>query len=106
MNRLCDACNAEPVLVHMGTAGLCRRCAVDVEAEIDRRRAEGGSRGRNLTALTIAREMLRERVGTRDIILRDLPANMVDEMAQHGSIRDVAITAIAQWLAKNHKARE
>ena len=104
--RHCDACGEATGTIWVGGASLCRRCNDEVMAEVDRRRAEGGSRGRNLTALTIAREMLRERVGTRDIILRDLPANMVEEMAQHGSIRDVAITAIAQWLDANHKARE
>ena len=99
--KRCDACNAESGTIWMGGAALCRLCASDVETEIARRRADGGTRGRNINALTIAREMLRENVGTRDIILRDLPAELVDEMQKRGSIREVAITAISEWL-KQH----
>lgn len=99
----CDVCG-ELASVSIGGAVLCRPHSADVQAEIDLIR----SQGKQVNALGIARKMYREQNDTNDYMLRDLPAEIMREMKQYaldngGSVRDVILVAVSQFLAANKK---
>ena len=99
----CDVCG-ELASVSIGGAALCRLHSADVQAEVDALR----SQGRQVNALGIARRMYREANDASNYMLRDLPAEMMREMKQYaldngGSVRDVILVAVAQFLASNSK---
>lgn len=98
--QTCDGCG-KPLKggVGIGGAHLCRHCAEDVRAEIDRTRKEGVP----VNALGIARRLFREAHSAGAYLLRDIPDDLwtavrhraVDE---EGSIRDVVLAALRAYL--------
>lgn len=99
----CDVCGQQAT-VSIGGAALCRPHSEDVRAEIDALRAQG----KQVNAAGIARRMFRELNDASNYMLRDVPAEMMREMKQYaldngGSVRDVILVAVAQFLAANSK---
>lgn len=82
--KLCDACN-KPVIggVGIGGARLCRNCAPDVKAEIDKLR----SQGKPVNAIQIAKRILRETHAGGNYLLRDIPDELWQK-AKHRSVDD------------------
>ena len=97
--KACDVCG-QAAQMGIGGATLCRAHYEDVHAEIEALR----SKGKQVNAAGIARRMYRDLHDTNNYMLRDLPAEMLREMKQYaldngGSVRDVILVAIAQFLA-------
>lgn len=99
----CDVCGQQ-ASGSLGGVPLCRAHTEDVRAEIDLLRAQG----KQVNAAGIARRMFRELTDASNYMLRDVPAEMMREMKQYaldngGSVRDVILVAVAQFLASNAK---
>ena len=96
----CDVCGQQAT-GSLGGVPLCRAHTEDVRAEIDALRAQG----KQVNAAGIARRMYRDLTDASNYMLRDVPAEMMREMKQYaldhgGSVRDVILVAVAQFLAR------
>lgn len=101
--KTCDCCGTQ---VNGGTfiggAMLCRKCLPDVQAEIDKQRAEGKN---SISAIGIAKRIYRETFSAGDYLLRDVPSLLMQEMKERalkegGSVRDLILVSVSQYLAK------
>jgi len=95
----CNVCGVQ-ASGSLGGVPLCCAHTEDVRAEIYALR----SQGKQVNAAGIARRMFRELTDSGNYMLRDVPAEMMREMKQYaldngGSVRDVILVAIAQFLA-------
>ena len=77
MKKICDACGS-PLAGGIGIGGaiMCRTCAEDVRAEIDKCRAEG----KPVNAVGIAREIFRSTHSAGAYQLRDIPEKLWDRV--------------------------
>jgi len=97
----CAACG-RPLTGGIGIGGVLfdRDCAVTVDLEIARLRAEG----KPVNVRHIARRIFNETNNGGDYLLRDIPADLMDRMKhravdEHGTVRDILIKALMQYLA-------
>ena len=76
-DKKCDACGCELKGGYsIGGTLLCRTCNADVLAEIDATRAAG----KQPNALGIARRMYREKFDTGNLLIKDIPAELVTRL--------------------------
>jgi hypothetical protein len=96
----CDACGVELAGgISIGGTILCQPCSEDIREEIDATRAQGKS----VNAMGIARRIYREKMGTGNYILRDIPddlwARAKKRSAEDGiSLRELILLAIGEYL--------
>jgi len=93
--RTCDACGNDKAFNSIGGAQLCRLCADAVRTEIDATRMAG----KQPNAIGIARKMYREALNTNDLLLRDIPGDLLKklkiEAATTGkTVREIVIDKI------------
>jgi len=100
--KTCDCCGGEVKGGYgIGGALLCRTCDPIIQEEIAKLRAEG----KPVNALGIAKKIYRETFSAGDYLLRDVPSLLMQEMKERalkegGSVRDLILVAVSQYLAK------
>ena len=98
--RTCDACG-KPIDsgVVIGGATVSRSCEPEVKAEIDRLQAAG----KPVSAIAIARKMLRETCSAGNYLLRDIPEELWTA-AKHKAVdkgmdlRELILDAIRKYI--------
>lgn len=101
MEKRCAVCGQEVIGgIVMGATLLCRQCEPDVSLEVERLRAED----KTVHVGHIARKMYRERVATSEYLLRDIPADLWDQVKHRAiddqcSQREVVIAALRQYIS-------
>lgn len=107
---ICEACgNILPKCAVIEGAAVCEACAPDFRNALDEARG-GNARGRARDAHFVARAMLRERGGTTQIMLRDVPVpayrTLKIRAAEQGvSVRELILAAVDVYLLQT-QARE
>lgn len=100
---ICEACgNILPQGEEIDGAAVCGACAPDFRRALDEAR-KGGAWGRARDAHFVARTMLRERGGTTQIMLRDVPApayrTFKARAAEQGvTVRELILAAVDAYL--------
>lgn len=101
MPRYCDACETAPAHIGYGGAMVCRRCDVEVKAEMERLRREG----KPVNVVHIARGLFREaNPDAESYLLRDIPQELWHRVkmratAEGISIRDMLLQALRSYIA-------
>lgn len=86
MPNLCDACQAAPGSISMGGAILCRACEPEVREIMEQRRSEG----KPVNVRHIARELFRRDHAGPDLLIRDVPADLLERVQAHA--REIGIS--------------
>ena len=97
---ICDACQGAPGTISMGGAILCRSCEPMVREIMEARREAG----RPVNIRHIAREIYRAQYAGSDLLIREIPAQLLAEVQAHArergmSQRDYIIDALRQAVA-------
>lgn len=101
MRMICDACGEiTKIGAEMGGALICPNCEIEVQAEIERLRAEGG---KPVNVRHIAKRIFRRDHGSGDWRMQDPPEVLWDKVKAEAfrrncSMREVVILAVSEFL--------
>lgn len=87
---ICEACGNIAACETMEGAAICPDCAPDFRHALDEARGSDAW-GRARDAHVVARNMLRERGGTTQLLLRDLPAPVVKAFKARAAAEGVTV---------------
>lgn len=96
----CDACGTtKNIHGSLGGAMLCKAHYYDISAEVDKLRAEG----KQVNVMGIARRMYRDAYDTGNYILRDVPAELLNDAKRKAletgiSLRELIMDALRQYI--------
>lgn len=98
---ICEACGNIAACETLEGAAICADCAEDFRRALDEARS-GEAWGRARDAHYVARNMLRERGGTTQLLLRDLPAPVVKAFKRRALDEDVTVRELFLAAVENY----
>ncbi len=98
---ICEACGNIAACELMDGAAICADCAQDFRNALDEAR-NSNAWGRARDAHYVARNMLRERGGTTQLLLRDLPAPVVKAFKRRALDEDVTVRELFLAAVENY----
>lgn len=102
---ICEVCGEIKDCAPVEGAVVCEACAPEFRQALDKAR-QSGAWGRARDAHFVARSLLRERGGTTQMILRDVPAPAYRTLkilaAEQGiTMRELVLTALDEYVQRH-----
>lgn len=98
---ICEACGTIAACETLEDVTICADCAPDFRRALDDARG-GDAWGRARDAHVVARALLRERGGTMQLLLRDLPAPVVKAFKARAAAEGVTVRELFLAAAEGY----